>query len=122
MHKDAVAALHGAWPWLAIDGLCSPGKEELTPRGALVREAERFEAEIEICRKWLQECTVTKTVRTSHDTYRYKHEVEAWAGVWIPHFAMLVAAQLEGLPLEANPVRQWAALLPLGKVRPGALP
>lgn len=109
--------------------LCTHGLEPLSSDGRWqtvgeVREylsrPEVAEA-ITICLEWLDQCSVVKRPTPGRDSYSYKHEVEQWAGRAVPHLAMLVAAQMAGLALEPNPDRLWAALLPLGSKRPGAV-
>ena len=109
--------------------LCTHSLEPLNSDGRLqtmsylVEYAHRprvIEA-IATCEGWLLKCALRKYPALGRDSYSYKHECEAWAGRAIPHLAMLVAAQMKGLTLEPNPDRLWAALLPLGNKRPGAV-
>ena len=88
---------------------------------ALVAEAERFPDQVETCRAWLKACRVLKDFRAEQDTYNYKHEIETWSDGWVSHLSLLVAVQIAGLDMEVNPAREWAGLLRLGRIRPGAL-
>lgn len=121
--RGAVEALHIAHPLLNVDGLePSDGGTQPTPLEVLVHEAERFPDQVEACMSWLAVCQRVRPYRATHDTYRYKHEVEATVGRWVSHTSFLVAVQLSGLRMEPNPDRPWAGLLPLGVRRPGATP
>ena len=123
MISGAVAALHKRFPDLTGHGLCHPTDVctgEWTTAD-LIAEAERFPDQVKTCVKWLKKCLVLDGYRAEQDTYTYKHEVETWADEWIAHLSMLVAVQIVGLDMEVNPAREWAGLLKLGRIRPGAL-
>ena len=120
--RKAVEELHRAHPLLSVDGLRPQHGTDPTPLSAVIVDAENFPDQIEACMSWLAVCQRVKPYRTSHDTYRYKHEVEATIGRWVSHTSFLVAVQLSGLRMEPNPDRPWAGLLPLGVRRPGATP
>lgn len=117
---DAIAALQEHHPNLGVDGLRSLGEPCRTNSHDLAYCLKDHGEALAACRMWLAACPRTKTQRTTHDTYSYKHEVEAVAGIWIPHLALLVAAQMAGLPVTQSRERSWAGLLPLGAKRPGA--
>ncbi len=119
--SQAVIELHDLHPMMSIDGLRPIDDSEPTGLLDLIAEAKRFPEQIAACQIWLAVCPVTKQNRTTHDTYSYKHEVEAIMDRWISHMSFIVAAHLEGFRIEPNPDRPWAGLLPLGKRRPGAI-
>ena len=117
--RAACTSLKDAYPALCRHGL-APMRPGDLPDGleCIVEEARRFPDQIEECRMWLRGCNVTQAVRTTHDTYAYKHEVEAGVGHWVSHLSLLVADQHEGVPMEQSTDRPYAALLPLGAKRP----
>ena len=122
MPDDAVRRLYGRFPRLSTHGL-HPLNSDGVPDTVddLVRYAQTHESTVWLCKFWLDQCPRVSGPRPGLDSYSYKHEVEELAGRWIPHFAMLVAAELAGLEMIPNPRRDWAALFPLGAARPGRL-
>lgn len=119
---DAVSRLRDRYPHIGPHGLQPLGLwHNPLSLPHLHERAEAHRGSITVCRSWLRDCSHTKHITPRLDTYAYKHELENALGVWVPHFAMLVAAELEGLDMRSNPDRPWAACLPLGTKRPGAL-
>lgn len=120
--KRAVTELRGEHSGFSVDGLTPLAfATEVPPIEAVIAEAERFPDQIEACMFWLATCQRVKPYRTTHDTYQYKHEVEAVIGRWVSHTSFLVAVQLSGLRMIPNPDRPYAGLLQLGLRRPGAI-
>lgn len=120
--QRAIVGLQASHPNLGIDGLRPVGAICETDAQHLAYGLKDHGEAIAACRMWLAACPRTKNARTTHDTYSYKHEVEAVTGYWIPHLAFLVAVQLSGLTMTPNPDRRWAGRLPLGTKRPGGIP
>lgn len=116
--RHGVEALQKKHPKLSKDGL-NGGP---VPLEGLVEDTRSNSAAVEASLDWIKARRVVTTVRTTHDTYFYKHEVEAEAGIWVPHLAFLVAVQLSGMPIQSNPDRPYAGHIPLGAKRPRSTP
>jgi hypothetical protein len=91
-------------PTLTASGIC-PGVVEDKP--AL--------REVAICIAWLRKVPITRRLCPFANSYRLKHEVEAWAGTYVSNGALIAAAL--GLGLQYRRVGP-NALLPLGRGRP----
>lgn len=119
--REAVLELKAAFPALSIDGIAPIDGVASTNIKTLTREAERFPDQIRTCTLWLSVCQRVSPFREELDTYNYKHEVEASTGEWVSHLSFLVAVQMSGIRIKQSKDRPWAALLPLGRRRPGAV-
>ena len=117
--REACAAMKTDYPGTCVHGLADMGAPAPSALTDVVAEAKRWPTFTQICRAWLTQCPQIASMRHEEDTYSYKNEIEVWSGVaWIPHIAVLVAARQLGIPMEQNPNRPYAALLPLGAKRP----
>jgi hypothetical protein len=117
--REAVAEMKADYPGLCVHGLANMGTPAPATLTDVVAEARRWPQLIQLCRSWLSQCPQIANIRSERDTYTYKNEIEVWSGVsWVPHIAVLVAARQLGIPMEQNPNRPYAALLPLGAKRP----
>jgi hypothetical protein len=117
--REAVAEMKADYPGLCVHGLANMGTPAPATLTDVVAEARRWPQLIQLCRSWLSQCPQIANIRSERDTYTYKNEIEVWSGVsWVPHIAVLVAARQLGIPMEQNPNRPYAALLPLGARRP----
>ena len=118
--REAVAEMKAEYPGMSVHGLAPMAKQaSLDSLSVVVKEAERWYWATQLCHSWLTQCPQIATMRTEQDTYSYKNEIEIWSGVsWVPHIAVLVAARQLEIPMEQNPNRPHAALLPLGAKRP----
>ena len=117
--RTAVTGLKADYPGTCVHGLADMGEPAPAALEEVIYEAMRWPKLTQLCRAWLTQCPQITTMRTELDTYSYKNEIEVWAGVpWIPHIAVLVAARQLKIPMEQNPNRPYAALLPLGAKRP----
>ena len=117
--REACAAMKADYPGTCVHGLADMGTPAPATLKEVYAEAKRWPTFTQICRAWLTQCPQIASMRHEEDTYSYKNEIEVWSGVaWIPHIAVLVAARQLGIPMEQNPNRPYAALLPLGAKRP----
>lgn len=117
--REAVAEIKTEWPAMTVHGLADMGTPAPATLEAVVAEAKRWPRLTQLCRAWLTQCPQISSMRHEEDTYSYKNEIEVWSGVpWVPHIAVLVAARQLKIPMEQNPNRPYAALLPLGAKRP----
>ncbi len=116
---DAVLALHGQFPELSTDHLQpDPRFPRPTTFEQFLNDALKNKEQVVKCLEWLELCRKVKTWSQS-DTYTFKHECEQWAGFWISHTSILVAAKIRGLELKHDKQRPWASPLRIGKTRPG---
>ena len=116
---EAVRGIKADWPGMTVHGLADMGTPAPATLEEVTEEAIRWPLHTQLCRTWLDQCPQIATMRSELDTYSYKNEIEIWSGVaWVPHIAVLVAARQLGVPMEQNPHRPYAALLPLGANRP----
>jgi hypothetical protein len=117
--REAVAEIKADYPGMCVHGLADMGTPAPATLKEIYAEAKRWSHLTQLSRTWLSLCPRITSVRSEEDTYSYKNEIEVWSGVaWVPHIAVLVAARQLGIPMEQNPNRPYAALLPLGAKRP----
>ena len=117
--REAVTSLKKDFPQTSVHGLTDMGTPAPDSLEAVISEAQRWPQLTAVCQKWLSDCPRIKTMRSLDDTYTYKDEIERWSGLgWVPHIVVLVAARQLEIPMEQNPRRPYAALLPLGAKRP----
>lgn len=86
-------------------------KLKVTPTGILTYETrhensdelltEESIAQFLLCQKWLAEVETVKTVNNSSpSSYRLKHLVEKWAGIYISNGIFILAAISEEVPMK----------------------
>ena len=117
--REAVTSLKLEYPETSVHGLTDMGSPAPSDLEDVIKEAQRWPQLTDICRKWLSDCPLNKSMRTELDTYTYKDEIERWSGLsWVPHIIVLVAARQLEIPMQRSPNRPYAAILPLGAKRP----
>jgi len=117
--REAAAEIKAEWPAMTVHGLADMGTPAPATLEEVIAEAMRWPQLTQLCRAWLTQCPQIASMRPELDTYSYKNEIEVWSKVaWVPHIAVLVAARQLKIPMEQNPNRPYAALLPLGAKRP----
>jgi len=116
---QAVFALKAQYPQLCVDALCYDGPPPYRDGvEQIVADALRNRNQVQPCIDWIGRRKRAQTFCRQYDTYSYKHAVEYEVGFWVSHMSFLVAVQVTGVVMEADPDRLWAGSL---KISPAGI-
>jgi hypothetical protein len=85
--------------YIAAEGLIQ--KSEVGKTGAASTTSGPDEAQVSICRRWIEEfCVPAKTVKEYKGSYGLKHDVERWANEYVSNGAFIQAAHDLGFTIK----------------------
>ena len=95
--KHALTATKKIYPHICHFGACPMWGDNDTDF-----ESDYLKKEILLCRDWLKNVPLRKTINPERSSYGYKHDVENWSGTYVCNGAFIIAAVGLGLKSEID--------------------